>query len=426
MRRMGFLEPGLGGLSGKGLEDGFLDFLTILASFESTGLRIMDLFEHSAGGRIRVPGEYAALARLYVFLEKASGDPYTSLKSLAELTPSPTVSRFLREYGEVLVSTGVTMSLVEKYLAEELEKHWARVSSLFTQLDAFYEGFLIIVLTLTVFTLLPGVSLNPAVSVAITASTGAAGYLIARRVSKTILSPEPPAMATADLVVIGSAILALAGLQGLMLHTALALILYFFLRERVRVYQGVEAEASLLAEEAVTGLSLGVPVDATLTSGFYSSGSLPYRLLGLAMLNGFNVSVVIDALPLPPLARRLISLLTAPLEYSGLSKVLAYAVSRFSRHIAQSRKRCGEKSRLYLSYAVFTALLLSFMAYLLKGFTGLPGARPGAAAPLVYSSIIGSVAVASASGGGLMVSSVKKTGLALTLGWLAYFFLTIL
>ncbi|QOR94689.1 hypothetical protein IMZ38_01775 [Thermosphaera chiliense] len=420
------MEKSLSRISARGLEEGFLDFLTTLASFESTGLRIMDLFEHSASRRIRVPGDYASLARLYVFLEKASGDPYTSLRSLAELTPSPTVSRLLREYGEVLVSTGGTMSLVEKYLSEELEKHWARVSSLFTHIDAFYEGFLIIVLTLTVFTLLPGVSLNPAVSVAATVFTSVAGYLIARRVSETILSPEPPYMAAADLAVVATALLALTGLQGLVLHTALALTLHAFLRERVRASQGVEAEAVLLAEEAVSGLALGVPVDASLTAGFYSSRNLVHKLLGIAMLNGFNASTMADTLPLPPLARRLITLLSTPLEYSGFPRALASTVSRFSRHIAQSRKWCGERSRLYLFYAVFTGLLLSFMAYMLKGFTGPPCQPPGAVAPLVYSSIVGSVAVASASGGGLMVSSVKKTGLALTLGWLAYLSLTIL
>ena len=420
------MEKGFDGLSAKRLEEGFLDFLAVLASFETTGLRVMDLLEQAAEGRVRVPGGYEPLARLYVFLERASGDPYTSLKSLAELTPSPVVSRFLREYGEVLVSTGGTMGLVEKYLDEELERHWARVSSLFTRLDAFYEGFLIIVLTLTVFTLLPGTPLSPAVSAAMVALTGVAGYLIAGRVSKTILAPAPRYMAAADPAVVASAPLALAGVQGLALHAGLALTLHLLLRGRVRALRGIEDEAVLLAEEAVSGLALGVPVDATLTAGFHSSRSLVYRLLGLAMLNGFNPSTMVDALALPPLAGRLISLLASPLEYSGFSRALASMVSRFSRHIAQSRKWCGERARLYLFYAVFTGLILLFTAYLLKGFTALPGPPPEAAAPLVYTSIVGTVAVASASGGGLMVSSAGKTGLALALGWAVYLLLAIL
>jgi hypothetical protein len=194
----------------------------------------------------------------------------------------------------------------------------------------------------------------------------------------------------------------------------------------VRALRGIEDEAVLLAEEAVSGLALGVPVDATLTAGFHSSRSLVYRLLGLAMLNGFNPSTMVDALALPPLAGRLISLLASPLEYSGFSRALASMVSRFSRHIAQSRKWCGERARLYLFYAVFTGFILAFTAYLMKGFTALPGPPPEAAAPLVYTSIVGTVAVASASGGGLMVSSAGRTGLALALGWAVYLLLAIL
>ncbi|MEM4436774.1 MAG: hypothetical protein QXO22_07515 [Thermosphaera sp.] len=403
-----------------GLDAGFADFLAILSSFEHSGLRIMDLFEQAARGRVVLPEAFARLSRLYLFLEKASGDPYSSLKKLSSIAPSAKVSRFLGEYSEVLISSGNTPALVERYLEAELEEHRARVSTLISQLDAFFEGFLIMILSITVLAIIPGGFITPIASALSTAGAGLVGYWIASRISSALLTPRTPSSAAGDLAVIALAPLSYAGPAGVGIHASLALILYLVLRGRVEMAVREEAEAVFAAGEAAAGLALGTPVDASITQRFRSSSILTFRVLGLALLNGFNASRMLSSTRLPALSRRALALLLAPVEYNGTAASLASSVSRIIRHVGEARKWCLERSRMYFFYAVFTAATMLLTSLMMENSAlGLRLQRELVASTL-YSSVSASITVASVVGRGGLFYSGKNVGVLLGLGMAVY------
>ncbi|MEM4655114.1 MAG: hypothetical protein QXL34_06480 [Thermosphaera sp.] len=411
---------------GKSLGEEFLDFLTILSSFEYSGLKMMDLFEQAAQGRVVLPEAFTRLSRLYVFLEKASGDPYTSLKNLSSTVSSTQVSKFLREYGEVLVSSGNTQALVERYLEEELEKHRARISSLVSQLDAFYEGFLIMILSVTVLAVIPGGFVNPLASAVSIAGAGLVGYWIASRISDALLAPRTAPGVAGDLAVIALSPVVFTGIPGVFIHFSTALILYLLLRERVRRVVLEEAEAVFTAGEVAASLALGTPVDASSVQRLRSSSILAYRALGLALLNGFNASRILASTSLPRLSRKALSLLLAPVEYTGLAAPLASSVGRLLRHVAEARKWCLERSRVYFFYAVFTVAVMFLTALLIES-SALSFRLPReTVASILYASVSASITVASVVESGGLFYSGRNVAVLLGLGLLVYFSPTIL
>lgn len=354
----------------RGLSSYFVDFLALLLVFEASGLRLDEVLLAGARGEIVLPEPYMRLARIYSSIYRVLPDPYSSLRRLAKLSPFHGLSDFINGYSEVLVTTNDTLHYVESFLAEEMARLDQRISNLLSLIDSIYEGMLIVILAVIVYSFLPIGGFNGLVAGLLVSIIGLTAYLLVHSLGYAGFWPRILLFEVVTLLFI---LLSPPILSILWITAPVVLILYsswvFMAHTYYSRIKRVENETYTLLEEIYMGIRQKMPVDYIMVRVLEGLSPL-YRSLRSLLLLGMNYNDIRRVIKPPPLVGKLLELVLAPLGYgrSGVRHV-GY-VLRISELVRRLRRRLGERARIYYLYAfTLPMVLIVFM----HGFGGLGG-----------------------------------------------------
>ncbi|MEM4828004.1 MAG: hypothetical protein QXK07_08205, partial [Desulfurococcaceae archaeon] len=345
-------------------DDMFLDFLVQLASFESSGLKIYHLFESIRRGDIELGECYSVLANQYIVLESSLGAPHLALRKVAEAVPSTELSKFLRDYSTVLVTSGNTKHFVESMLKQEFARFRAKVNEYQRTLDTLYEAYLVGVLVLMFFMVLPIWSLLPFIGILIIYALGMAGYFFAYRICVKLHYTIPGHVILNDIIFSTLAVALVLSLEAMLLLPALVLILHMTTRKHVAVNNLLEQDTFRVIYDTYSQVLMGRPVSTALIESLGSSNSAHYRLLWFSLMLGVNPKEVLKMMKLPKLAYKVLYFLLATILYSSAEgKHLVHTVE-YLDEIASVRKQVREKTKQYVLYS-FVVIVLVVAAYIM-------------------------------------------------------------
>jgi len=378
------------------LESEFLDFLSLLVTLEASGLRLDEVLLEASRGKLLLPNPYDELSRKYAVLERVSSDPYTCLRTLAKTVPSIKVARFLEGYSEVLVSTNDTLRFVETRLSEEVKSLQARIESYASILDTLFESYLIILLGIIVYTAMPLIRL-PAVLIGFMISLiSLTALLIAFKLSSltmysTSLTFTLPTLIlsaiTPILIVVNPRVM----LAHLLVTVVVGVILYYVLKGVV----DMEREFELLSEELYAATRQGLPVDYSIVriASSWSSGFLVKRVSDLLKL-GVKPRDLMSVFNLPPLPKRVLELILAPIEYvKGSSRYIGFVLN-IVESVKSLRRVLKDRGRMYTVYILILLAVTLTLARVL-GKMGLVAIGSDMVRAVLYTSVFESIIIAS-------------------------------
>jgi len=174
----------------KCLEEYFTEFLVYLNGFEVNGLKIYDLFKSLYTGEIELSNCYRDIAEKYMVLESILGDPRLALYNLAELVDYRELAVFLREYSDIVSTSGETKTLVEGFLKREFSRIQAKLSELMNIVNVIYEVVLVLVLSLSILSILPFLPASSILGIILLVLAWSVEYIVSMSVlSKLVVEP---------------------------------------------------------------------------------------------------------------------------------------------------------------------------------------------------------------------------------------------
>ena len=387
----------------------FMEFLTLLLAFETSGLRLPRLLVEIAEGRVEASGYIKELANKFKVLEKTMMEDYSALRKLAELAGSPMVADFLRGYSEVATTSGETLRFVESYLERVSSYLESRLEGMLRFMEGVYEGLMLAVFGLVALSVVPMAGVNPRMLTSAIILAALASYSIVLKVSENVLTLSRVEH-IATITLMGLTLVTELGGTWTLLHMlllALALVLVAPLARRA-----VEIEKNVVdfLEEAFSMTRHGIPLEQVFHHVEF--GSDPLKLLKRVLLLGYDYVQLLGALP--DLARRALYQLLAPLQYTSKHEKISSYVLRFVELISDARARLERRGLTYMVYSfIFPAVVYVSYALVHSMSKTIGGAIDfGQAKVIAYSTFFNTFTLAvSISGIGLFRS--RKIGLLL-------------
>lgn len=390
------------------LDKHYLEFITLLLIMESSGIRLYEVFKEAVKGNLTLPNGYNELAKKYELFSKISPDPYVCIRKLAENTPSEKVSQFLKAYSEVLISTGDTRSLVESSIKEEFQGLKTRVNDYASLLDNLYESYLIVLLGVLVYAMLPLAKFPPQLLGLLISGISVTSYLIAIKLLSMadyyagiiVLIPTGFLVAMTPLVVFNHV--------AIIIHCVLTLILGLILNQLVGYVYVLESKFFTLLEDLYSEARQGIPLDTALIKIGNRYGDPINRISDLLKL-GFKPKNILSVVRLPPLSYRILDLILSPILYSRGSPGYLGHVLGVIDSITGLRRILREKSRIYYLYALVLILVILFVSRIFVGnvFAGLNSIDELFIDYIIYVSGFESILIASIIGEGYWFRSLK-------------------
>lgn len=344
--------------SSKCYEEFYLDFLVYLAGLEASNLRIYNLFESVKKGEVEIEDCYKQLAQRYTFIERSVGDPHQALRILSETATYSELSKFLKDYSSVLVTSGDTRSFVEHSLKQELARYKAKISELLKTLDVLYESYLVVILVSLFFIILPVWSLAPVLGLFTIYALSIAGYFIAYKICLKLYYTIPHWVFLAD-IVSSTMVFLLALIPGGPLYLPIPLLtIHLALRKHVSTFVSLESDSIRAIYNAYSQVLMGRSVSTAIISSLETSNSPHYRILWLGLMVGANPRTILNGVRIPRFANKILSLVLSTLPYSSLGEAHLAHVVMFLDEVLFIRKQVREKSRFYALYSFLVASLV--------------------------------------------------------------------
>ncbi|MEM4431397.1 MAG: hypothetical protein QXO78_01490 [Desulfurococcaceae archaeon] len=343
------------------LENSFVDFLSILLVMESCGLRIYDVFNEAIKGSLNIPKPYLELARVYNALSRAIPDPYTCLRKLAFLTTSPRLRSFLLNYSDILLSSGDTFKLIDYWIKEEILGLKSKIDNYVKLIDSIYESYLILVLGVTIYFMLPITLINPVFFSLILVVLSITAYLLVLKLMDAIGLEFDifTRYGTFWVVVITPLIIPITWNHIVTIHIVIMILFGLILYYLTEPFRLLELEVFNLLEKVYSEVRLGQPIDLS----FIKSAKDSYILKNVSnlLVLGLRSSEALSLVGFKGFYRRVLDMLLAPIEYarSGVEHV-GYVLS-VVENVFEFRRVLCEKSRVYYIY-VFLTLSIMFLA----------------------------------------------------------------
>lgn len=353
------------------LDRDFLDFITILMSFESNGLSINDLFNMAIKHEISLPRAYRDLARMYVSIESVTGSSYKALNILARNLPRSKLRNFIEGYVGILETTGNTLEFIESYINSELSRLEDSMNNLLNIIENFYEAYLVILLSLIVLSSFPSIySLSDMIYLALVCM-GFVGYFIASFIAEKLYYQEPTPLTLSALTLIAITYVFLKNnmfIETIVVAMVATLISYLLWKQLYSWMYSVEEQVYELSEDIYVESSQGFSLDTALinlSSRTTSYSRVAKELAGLIKL-GIKGHLAGRLLRLPPLSKKILSLLLAPLEItSSKDKHIGY-ILKFFRRIRSIRNSLSNRVKTLYAYVLLLPPTIYAVAYALK------------------------------------------------------------
>ncbi len=333
-----------------GLEEDFPDFLALLSTFELNGLKLDNLFDEASKGNIVLSKPYQELARIYKSLSNIDPDPYVSIRRLADYVPSDKIKRFLRGYSEILISTNDTLTYISSYLEEEFAAIKTRVSNTLNLIDSLFEGFLIILLGLIVYSLMPLAYFSSSILMLIIVLMGLISYIITLRItSLTVRGNTTLSRFATDFLIIGIYPLLVAFIQCNIFIHALVFAVSALILRILDVSDKIENEAIGFIEELYSDARQGIPIDVAIINSSHRRSGFLVKIADFLKM-GLKSWEILSVLKLPPLVRKIFLLTLTPIEYSrNHQRHLGYVLTMLD-NIRGLRRSLSERSNFYFLY----------------------------------------------------------------------------
>lgn len=349
------------------LENELPDFLALMLTFEANGIRLDEVLEEASKNKLVLPKSYQKLSYIYSVLSRITSDPYTCLKKLTKYIPSNRVKDFFRGYAEVLVTTGDTLSYINSFINEEFSVLKTRISNIVSFIDMLFEGFLIILLGLLVYSLIPIGGIPAELVVFIITSLSLFSYILTSKLLElTHYYMSPLYVVVTVVLMISTPIIVLLSQEFITIHALLVLFVGLLLYIKHRVFEEIDSRTIVLLEEVYGESRLGMPIDSALIK-IIDRYNGPFTKITDLLKIGAKPSEIISAINFSQLARKVFSLLLTPIEYSKSHyRHIGYIIS-ILEHIRGLRKSLSERSKIYYIYVLTLPLaVLVFMNTLLN------------------------------------------------------------
>lgn len=345
-------------LSSKCYEESYLDFLVYLAGLEVSNLRIYNLFESIKRGEVEIEDCYRQLAQKYTLVERSIGDPHQALRTLSETVTYSELSKFLKDYSSVLITSGDTKSFVEHTLKQELARYRAKIGELLRTLDVLYESYLVVILVALFFIVLPVWSLAPVLGLFIIYVLSIIGYLVAHKICLKLYYTIPHWVLIADLVS-STVIFLLALIPGGLFYLPVPLLtMHLALKKHTSTFVNLENDSIRTIYNAYSQVLMGRSVNTAIISSLEFSNFPHYRILWLGLMIGANPRTVLNRVRIPRFANKILSLVLSTLPYSSLGEAHLAHVVLFLDEVLFIRKQVREKAKFYTLYSLLVASLV--------------------------------------------------------------------
>jgi hypothetical protein len=306
---------------------------------EMNGFKIYDLFRALYVGDVEIDECYSSLSKNYFVLEHLTGDPQLALYKLSEIARSTKASTFFKGYGDIVLTSGDTATYVHNTLKSEFNALKARVEELLKVIEVVYEAILVAVLGLSMLSIMPMWPFPTLIGVLMLEFTGLAGYFISLSIMRKLYYQVLLPVVLLDTVfLLFTGFLLLSNPASPVFHLALLIIMHVLTRSIVNSLVNLEKESFRVLSEVYSRTIQGETVDVALLDSLSGSKLIEYKLLQYGILNGFNIKDTIRRIRLPVLASKILSLLTALLNYSNLSSTYVVSISQFAEEINNLRR----------------------------------------------------------------------------------------
>lgn len=349
------------------LENELPDFLALLLTFEANGIRLDEVLEEASKNKLVLPKPYQKLSLIFSVLSRITNDPYTCLKKLAEYIPSNRVKNFMRGYAEVLITTGDTLSYIDSFINEEFSVLKMRINNIVSFIDMLFEGFLIILLGILVYSLIPLGGLPIELVVFIIVMLSLFSYILAYKLLELTYYYMSTFYVFLTIAFIVSTPVILFLIQDLMVvYTLIIILAGLFLYFKHRIFEEIDSQTMVLLEEVYGESRLGMPIDSALIKVIDRLDG-PFTKITDLLKMGAKPNEIVNAINFSQLSRKVFSLLLTPVEYSKSHyRHIGYIINILD-HIRGLRKSLSERSKIYYIYVLTLPLVvLVFMNTLLN------------------------------------------------------------
>lgn len=375
------------------LESEFLDFLSILLTLEASGLRLDNVLEEASKCKLILPNSFINIVKKYSVLSRLNPDPYTCIRVLSREIPSTRVSGFFRGYSEVLISSNDTLSYVESFIKEELKSIESRIASYVSILDSIYEAFLIILLGVVVYSIIPVVYINPIFfSIVLSIASITALLIVFKLSSLTMFHYSGLTYYSIVFLTLVNSIAIVFPFIIIHLYVLtmfLSILLYFLTRD----FLSIENNVVVMLEDLYSSVRQGFPIDSAVLR-ISSKYGFPIDFLSNLIKLGFRVKSIVRVFKIPLFTLRVFNLILAPIEYSyGFPRYLGY-VMNIVDNIRSLRRILFERSKLYYMY-VFILFFVTIIVFKLMCSIGYGRVSVFLIKGLIYSSTFESIIIAS-------------------------------
>ncbi len=376
------------------LENEFLDFLSILLTMEASGLRLDEVLEEASRKKLMLPSSYLEIAKRYTLLSRMNPDPYTCIRLLSRDIPSERVSRFFEGYSEVLVSTNDTLTYVESFIREELRGLRSKIEGYSSILDTLYESYLIILLGMLTYFMLPFTPIPGIVFGFLIALLSVFAFLLVYKLSDLTMYFNGVLFTFPTLILVFSTPLIVTIYPALIpLHLIIVVLIGVLLWYLSRGVLLIEDKVNVLLEDLYASVRQGIPIDHAIITIGRRYGFPVDKLADLLKL-GFKPVETISVFKLPPLPKRVLGLVLAPIEYTrGTPRYFGYILN-IVEGIRGLRRALIEKGRIYFVYVLVLLFVVIIMFKLMKNFnSGILGGE--LVKSITYASVFESIMIAS-------------------------------
>jgi flagellar protein FlaJ len=342
------------------LENEFPDFITLLLTFEANGMRLYEVLDEASQNKIELPRSYMELSKLYSILSRVISDPYTCIKKLADQVPSLRVKRFFKGYAEVMVSTSDTLSYINSYVNEEFSALKTRMQSISSMIDSIFEGFLIIVLGVLVYSLISFTSIPGALILFVIVLLSLIAYMLTNKLLELAYYDHglSEALLTTILMTLSPLIVFLfPAIISLMIHYLITSIIGFILYNISKILLRLENESLVLFEELYSGARQGLPIDNVFLR-VSKRHSFIYKRIADMLRMGSRVKEALSVVKLPVFVYKVLSLMFTPIEYSRSHyRHLSY-VSNIIDYVRGLRRDLRERGKIYYFYVLILPIVM--------------------------------------------------------------------
>ncbi len=392
----------------RGYEEGFLDFLTIILTFESNGVRLDETLMLAGEDKIVLPKPYDELAKRFKALIDVVPDPYTCIRRISDTIPSRRVKGFFRGYSEVLVTTNDTLSYVNSALEREIEGRIAHINNLLSLIESLYEGLLIMILGVIVYSITPINPINPLLLALIFSIIGVSGYLLTNVLVRSGYWRSDLWSDLAGLLLLFTApiILFTHHEVDFIIPVILGVLTVYGYLEYRRIVD-FENYIDTLVEELYSDARQGLPIDTSMVK-LSRGGPGEIGLFGRLLSYGYSYRDLKGLINTSPFVEKIIGLTFTPLEYSSRHERHLGYVLKIMDSIKMFRRRLYERSRLYYIYALTIPVVVYAMYYGFRNLTVLQGVPAHIVSGLGLLSVLISLTISSKIGRGCSFCDLKN------------------